>query len=73
MCKVKCVLRLFLKAITFSHRYVQLFFFRPVQKKMAYVAKGDKEFETATGSAAPKAHKIRITLTSKNVKNLEKG
>jgi hypothetical protein len=41
---------------------------------MSYVAsKGDKEFETATGAVAAKSHKIRITLTSKNVKNLEKG
>jgi small subunit ribosomal protein S20e len=37
---------------------------------MSYVAKGDKDFE---GAAAPKSHKIRITLTSRNVKNLEKG
>ncbi|ORY73870.1 40S ribosomal protein S10 [Leucosporidium creatinivorum] len=36
---------------------------------MSYVAKGDKDFE---GAAAPKSHKIRITLTSRNVKNLEK-
>lgn len=40
---------------------------------MAYVAKGDKDFETAGGAAAPKSHKIRITLTSRNVRNLEKG
>ncbi|KAL8278296.1 hypothetical protein RQP46_009328 [Phenoliferia psychrophenolica] len=38
---------------------------------MAYVAKGDKEFE-AGAAAAPKSHKIRITLTSRNVKALEK-
>ncbi|KAI5481947.1 40S ribosomal protein S20 [Pseudohyphozyma bogoriensis] len=37
---------------------------------VSYVAKGDKEFEA--GAAAPKAHKIRITLTSRNVKALEK-
>lgn len=37
-----------------------------------YVAKGDKDFE-AGAAAAPKSHKIRITLTSRNVKNLEKG
>lgn len=39
---------------------------------MAYVAKGDKEFEAGAASA-PKSHKIRITLTSRNVKALEKG
>ena len=39
---------------------------------MSYVAKGDKEFE-ASGAGAAKSHKIRITLTSRNVKNLEKG
>lgn len=39
---------------------------------MSYVAKGDKDFESA-GASAPKSHKIRITLTSRNVKNLEKG
>ena len=39
---------------------------------MAYVAKGDKDFE-AGAAAAPKSHKIRITLTSRNVKALEKG
>ncbi|KAK4701584.1 small subunit ribosomal protein S20e, partial [Phenoliferia sp. Uapishka_3] len=38
---------------------------------MAYVAKGDKEFESGA-AAAPKSHKIRITLTSRNVKALEK-
>jgi small subunit ribosomal protein S20e len=40
---------------------------------MSYVAKGDKEYD-ATGAPAPgaKIHKIRITLTSSNVKNLEK-
>lgn len=39
------------------------------------VAKGDDKYEVATGGAATqaKSHKIRITLTSKNVKNLEKG
>lgn len=37
---------------------------------MSYVAaKGDKDYE---GAPAAKSHKIRITLTSKNVKNLEK-
>ena len=40
---------------------------------MSYVAKGDKEYD-ATGAPLPpaKTHKIRITLTSGNVKNLEK-
>jgi len=40
---------------------------------MSYVAKGDKEYD-ATGAPVPgaKIHKIRITLTSSNVKNLEK-
>lgn len=40
---------------------------------MSYVAKGDKEYD-ATGAPLPpaKVHKIRITLTSGNVKNLEK-
>ncbi|VDC07224.1 unnamed protein product [Peniophora sp. CBMAI 1063] len=42
--------------------------------KMSYVApKGEKEYD-ATGAPVPaaKMHKIRITLTSSNVKNLEK-
>ncbi|KIO23278.1 hypothetical protein M407DRAFT_110657, partial [Tulasnella calospora MUT 4182] len=40
---------------------------------MSYVAKGEKEYD-ATGAQIPgaKIHKIRITLTSANVKNLEK-
>ena len=41
---------------------------------MSYVApKGEKEYD-ATGAPVPaaKMHKIRITLTSSNVKNLEK-
>ncbi|CAL1715986.1 unnamed protein product [Somion occarium] len=40
---------------------------------MSYVAKGEKEYD-ATGAPVPQAkiHKIRITLTSSNVKNLEK-
>lgn len=38
---------------------------------MAYVSKKD-DFE-ASGAVVAKTHKIRITLTSKNVKNLEKG
>ena len=41
--------------------------------RMSYVAKGEKEYD-ATGAPVPaaKIHKIRITLTSSNVKNLEK-
>jgi small subunit ribosomal protein S20e len=40
---------------------------------MSYVAKGEKEYD-ATGAPLPgaKIHKIRITLTSSNVRNLEK-
>ena len=40
---------------------------------MSYVAKGEKEYD-ATGDPVPaaKIHKIRITLTRSNVKNLEK-
>ena len=40
---------------------------------MSYVAKGEKDYD-ATGAPVPaaKIHKIRITLTSSNVKNLEK-
>ncbi|KAF8311083.1 40S ribosomal protein S20 [Clavulina sp. PMI_390] len=40
---------------------------------MAYVAKGEKDYD-ATGAQIPaaKSHKIRITLTSSNVANLEK-
>ena len=40
---------------------------------MSYVAKGEKDYD-ATGAPLPPArlHKIRITLTSSNVKNLEK-
>jgi len=40
---------------------------------MSYVAKGEKEYD-ATGAPVPSAkiHKIRITLTSGNVRNLEK-
>jgi small subunit ribosomal protein S20e len=39
---------------------------------MSYVTKGEKEYD-ATGAPIPRAkmHKIRITLTSSNVKNLE--
>ncbi|THH21252.1 hypothetical protein EW146_g244 [Bondarzewia mesenterica] len=41
--------------------------------RMSYVAKGEKEYD-ATGAPVPaaKLHKIRITLTSSNVRNLEK-
>ena len=38
--------------------------------KMSYVAK-DKDVDASAPAA--KIHKIRITLTSRNVKNLEKG
>ncbi|KAF9516987.1 hypothetical protein BS47DRAFT_1326909 [Hydnum rufescens UP504] len=40
---------------------------------MSYVAKGEKDYD-ATGAQIPAAqkHKIRITLTSSNVTNLEK-
>ncbi|KAJ6584616.1 ribosomal protein S10 domain-containing protein [Mycena capillaripes] len=40
---------------------------------MSYVAKGEKEYD-AIGAPMPgvKIHKIRLTLTSSNVKNLEK-
>ena len=36
------------------------------------VAKGEKDYDPAGGAPA-QAHKIRITLTSRKVKNLEKG
>ncbi|KAF8336768.1 ribosomal protein S10p/S20e-domain-containing protein [Amanita rubescens] len=39
---------------------------------MSYVAKGEKEYDAAGAVPAAKVHKIRITLTSSNVKNLEK-
>ncbi|KAI5981954.1 ribosomal protein S10 domain-containing protein [Pisolithus albus] len=39
---------------------------------MSYVAKGEKEYDAAGAEPAPKIHKIRITLTSSNVRNLEK-
>ncbi|KAI6024909.1 hypothetical protein PISMIDRAFT_677620 [Pisolithus microcarpus 441] len=39
---------------------------------MSYVAKGEKEYDAAGAEPAPKFHKIRITLTSSNVRNLEK-
>lgn len=40
---------------------------------MSYATKGEKEYD-ATGAQIPaaKEHKIRITLTSANVKGLEK-
>lgn len=40
---------------------------------MSYVAKAEKEYD-ATGAPIPaaKMHKIRITLTSSNIRNLEK-
>jgi hypothetical protein len=37
---------------------------------LTIVAKGDKDKQT---EAAPKVHRIRITLTSRHVKNVEKG
>ena len=39
---------------------------------MSYVAKGEKEYDAAGPVPTAKLHKIRITLTSSNVKNLEK-
>lgn len=41
--------------------------------KMSYVAKGGEKDYEAGGLPPPKSHRIRITLTSKNVKALEKG
>ena len=38
----------------------------------SYVAKGEKDYGDAGGPVGAKIHKIRITLTSSNVKNLEK-
>ena len=38
----------------------------------SYVAKGEKDYGEAGGPVGAKIHKIRITLTSSNVKNLEK-
>lgn len=45
----------------------------PEKTRMSYVAKGEKEYD-ATGAPVPPppTHKIRITLTSSNVKSLEK-
>ncbi|KAI9600749.1 hypothetical protein H4Q26_000541 [Puccinia striiformis f. sp. tritici PST-130] len=40
--------------------------------KMSYVAKGGEKDYEAGGLPPPKSHRIRITLTSKNVKALEK-
>ncbi|KAA1106457.1 40S ribosomal protein S20 [Puccinia graminis f. sp. tritici] len=39
---------------------------------MSYVAKGGEKDYEAGGLPPPKSHRIRITLTSKNVKALEK-
>ena len=39
---------------------------------MSYVAKGEKEYDAAGAIPPAKIHKIRITLTSSNVKSLEK-
>lgn len=39
---------------------------------MSYVAKGEKDYDAAGQVPAAKVHKIRITLTSSNVQNLEK-
>jgi len=38
----------------------------------SYVAKGEKDYDATGGPITAKIHKIRITLTSSNVKNLEK-
>ncbi|OCB85316.1 ribosomal protein S1 [Sanghuangporus baumii] len=40
--------------------------------RMSYVAKGEKDYDAAGAVPPAKIHKIRITLTSSNVKNLEK-
>ncbi|CAG8673318.1 9767_t:CDS:2 [Acaulospora colombiana] len=37
-----------------------------------YVAKGEKDYDASGAPITAKIHKIRITLTSSNVKNLEK-
>ena len=40
---------------------------------MSYVAKGEKDYDATGAPIAPaQLHKIRITLTSSNVANLEK-
>ncbi|KAG8805304.1 40S ribosomal protein S20 [Serendipita sp. 400] len=38
----------------------------------SYVAKGEKDYDAAGAPLTAKIHKIRITLTSSNVRNLEK-
>lgn len=38
----------------------------------SYVAKGEKDYDATGAPITAKIHKIRITLTSSNVKNLEK-
>ncbi|PLW04545.1 hypothetical protein PCANC_13794 [Puccinia coronata f. sp. avenae] len=43
-----------------------------ISHKMSYVAKGGEKDYEAGGLPPPKSHRIRITLTSKNVKALEK-
>lgn len=40
---------------------------------MSYVAKGGEKDYDQAGLPPAKSHRIRITLTSKNVKALEKG
>ncbi|KAF5314857.1 hypothetical protein D9619_007084 [Psilocybe cf. subviscida] len=40
--------------------------------KMSYVAKGEKDYDATGAPVGAKIHKIRITLTSSNIKNLEK-
>lgn len=37
-----------------------------------YVAKGEKDYDATGAPITAKIHKIRITLTSSNVRNLEK-
>lgn len=39
---------------------------------MSYVAKGEKDYDATGAPVGAKIHKIRITLTSSNIKNLEK-
>lgn len=41
-------------------------------KMSGYVAKGEKDYDATGAPITAKIHKIRITLTSSNVKNLEK-
>merc|ERR1712087_251234 len=61
-----------LSSCAYSHR-CSIAPFPPKTKKdkMSYVAKGEKDYDPAGGVPA-QAHKIRITLTSRNVKALEK-